>query len=573
LEDEAGQAVRRLLTSPRSSVIALSAALLATGGLILYLTRGTTLYFDEWLWALGRRGSSVSSFLDSYNGHLSLIPIAIYKLLFATAGISDYVPYRLVLIACDLLCGLLVYTYAKHRVGEFLALLAAVLILLLGPAWQDILWPFQMAWMIAIAAGIGALLMLERRERLGDAIACALMCVAVASTGVGVAIAIAIAVEIAWGRRRWADAWIVAIPLGLYALWSLGYQHSTIAGHNVSVAESFVARSAAASLSTVLGLSGTSVLDETGTLLTFGVPLATLAIAGIAWLGYRRRAWSLRALTLATILLVFWILTALSRADISTPFASRYLYVDGVFVVLLTAELARGAVMRRPARVALALVAAVAILSNVGALRNGAGYLRSQAQEVRADLGALDLSRSFATPTYIATELPGYPLVPIRAVDYFAAERQLGSPADTAAELAAAPEPARELADAEMAHIRRLSLVPSGAAPATGPLPQVDLTSAATTTSVRSCISFAPTAAAVGQVNQTQLTLPRAGVRLSASGAQAMIGVRRFADGFQPLGTIPAGASATLGVPQDNLGRPWHLRVVGTGAVRICGLA
>src|ERR1700680_4819844 len=80
--------------SPASAWVALATLLVATGVLLYHETRGTTLWFDEWTWLLHRRGDSLGSYLDTHNGHLSLIPVAIYKLLFATVGIRSSGPYR-----------------------------------------------------------------------------------------------------------------------------------------------------------------------------------------------------------------------------------------------------------------------------------------------------------------------------------------------------------------------------------------------------------------------------------------------------------------------------------------------
>src|SRR5438445_181195 len=164
--------------------------MLAAAVLLAHDTRGTTFFQDEWRWILERRGNSLATFLDPHNQHLSLIPVTIYKLLFATVGLRHYWPYRAVVTAAHLACVPLVFVYARPRVGAYLALLAAALILFFGPGWQDILWPFQMAWLIAVAAGVGALLLLDRRDRAGDIGACALLGVALASAGPGLAVAV-----------------------------------------------------------------------------------------------------------------------------------------------------------------------------------------------------------------------------------------------------------------------------------------------------------------------------------------------------------------------------------------------
>ena len=96
------------------------------------------------------------------------MPVLVYKLLFSTVGIDSYLPYRVLGLAMH--CGVVVllFSYARRRVGDVLALAAAAAILLLGTAWQDVLWPFQIGFLGSLAAGIGALLALDREDRRGD---------------------------------------------------------------------------------------------------------------------------------------------------------------------------------------------------------------------------------------------------------------------------------------------------------------------------------------------------------------------------------------------------------------------
>src|SRR5947209_8249279 len=86
------------LEDERLSWLVLAAGLLMTGGVVYHLTRGTNFWFDEWAWIVGRRGWSASAFLNDHNGHLSLVPVAIYKLLFVTAGLRHHSAYRLAAI-------------------------------------------------------------------------------------------------------------------------------------------------------------------------------------------------------------------------------------------------------------------------------------------------------------------------------------------------------------------------------------------------------------------------------------------------------------------------------------------
>jgi hypothetical protein len=553
---------------------ALLFGLLAGGVALLYLMRGTTFWFDEWVWITGRRGTSAGTFLDSHNGHLSLVPVAIYKLLFVTAGLRHYAAYRVAVTLAHLACVALVYVYSKRRVGELPALLAAVLILLFGPGWQDILWPFQIAWIIAVCTGIGALLMLDRGDRRGDVVACLLVAVSIASTSVGLAVAAGIVVEIAWVRRRWQDGWIVGIPLLLYLVWSLAYGGGKMAGSLSSTVE-FIAQSASVSLAALSGLSGVTAVDTTGTVYTFGAPLAVAAVAVLVWLTRRANPWRGRATTLATMLLAFWVLTALGRSDFSDPEASRYLYIDGVLVMLLTVELARGVALRGPALALLTILTAAALISNVGGLRTSASFFRGQASLIKADLAALNLSRPFVRPTYVVTSFPGYPLITLSAANLFAAQRDLGSDAYTPAQLHAAPADARHVADAEMVTARRLAIQPAQvhAANTVGPAPRSDLVSAGTVASSQSCASYTASVTALGRVNQVQFAVPRQRLELVASRSPATIGVRRYGNSFLTLGTIPAGVAAKLEIPTDSDSQRWHLQVLTTGGIQVCGLS
>jgi hypothetical protein len=364
----------------------------------------------------------------------------------------------------------------------------------------------------------------------------------------------------------------VAIPLALYVLWTFSYQHARFVG-DVSSTVGFVAQSAVVSIPALLGLSGTNANDSTGTLLTFGVPLTVAAALVLAWLSPPHRLWSARATTLSAILLVFWILTGLGRSDLGGPFATRYLYVDAVYFLLLASELGRGLVVRWPLQPIVAAIAAIAVLSNVGVLRSGAELLRASAADAKADVGALNVSREFASRDYVAQAFPGYPFLQLRAIDLFAAERSLGIVGDTTAQLAAAPERSREIADRELAHTRALRLTPQSTRPPLARAPIVDSATAGVVTLNGSCTSFGARAAASGQSNQLSVTLPRRGIWLSASGAEAAVGIRRIADGFMPLGTVPAGTAALLRIPDDSVATPWHLQVASAGRVTVCGLA
>lgn len=561
------------LRSPATAWAALGALVIATGALLFHETRGTSLWYDEWTWLLDRRGGSLSSFLDTHHGHLSLIPVAIYKLLFATVGIRHSAPYRALVIVGHLACCVLLFVYARHRVGAFLALVSAALITLFGPGWENLLWPFQITWLLSLGAGLGALLALDRRDRAGDLTACVLLAVSLASSGIGVPIAVGAALELAMARRRLGEAWIVAVPLGLYALWSLGYQHTSFSGHALLVAPSFVYTAASATLGALTGLSGSTGLDGQGALMTWGPALLVAAVAAVAWRLARIGSLPPRVASLGTMALGFWLLTAVNRAFISSPFASRYLYVGAFFVVLIAVELARGTVLSRRSAVVVGVLAGAAIVSNIGALRDASRLYRIEGAVTTADLGALELGRPAIPVGYVAQALPGYPFEIVPAAAYFAAERTVGTPAATPTQIAADPEPARTAADAELIHLHRLALAPAGSALPLGAAPAVDSVTAGVTTPGSRCVAFeAGRFTPVGTVPAVAVTAPPGGLVLEASGGPATVAVRRFASSFQTLGTIAPGGPAALPIAGDRSALPWHVQVTPTGRALVCGL-
>lgn len=551
---------------------AISILLVAAAILFVHETRGTTLTFDEWVWALHRRGGSLGTFLSPHNGHFSLVPIVIYKILFATAGLSDYGPYRAMVIAGHLACVLLVFVYAKRRVPPAIAVALAALLLFLGPAWQNFLWPFQIAWLISIGAGVGALLALDRHDRRGDIAACALVACSLASSGIGLAVAIGVTVDILARRDRRRRAWIVYGPLAVYAVWWVTYQNTSLTLHAIEHAPGFVATAASATLAALTGLSGSTVPFGTGTMLEFGPPLVIAAVLGLGW--HLRHAGNLtpRVLALLAITGSFWLLAAVGRTGVAQGYSSRYLYVGAVFILLLGAELLRGRSLSAPVMVIALVIVLAVLVVNVGLFSDAGSYERTEAQLVRTDLGALDIGRPAIAPGYVAADFPGFGVV-VAARPYFAAERAIGTPAASPQEIESYPDGVRREADAELIAIHRVRLTPAVAAAASAIVPRVDAVLGGVVKRSRSCLAFSPAAVlSPAGAHELQLTLPAGGMRIRARGGPAAVAVRRFSTSFQTVGSVASGGSADLAIAADLATAAWHVRVAPSSGVTVCGL-
>ena len=349
--------------------------------------------------------------------------------------------------------GVVLFEYSRHRIGEFCALLVATLLLFLGPGWNDIMQPFQIAWLIAVGAGVLALSLLDRRRPAFDAAACVLITISLASTSVGVALAVGIAVDIALSRRRWRDAWIVGLPLALYVVWAVHYHSSEIQFSAVTNAPIDLAQTTTAALAGLVGLSGVTPTDVTGLSLAFGVPLFALAAAVVivrSAAGWDHTRW----LSLAAALVTFSLMTTLVRS-FQSPFSSRYMYVTCALVALIGVELVAGVTVSRRSQAVLGVLTLVAVISNIAVLRSGGGYFRQAGAQTDATLAAVALDRATVSAQTPLTQLPLYPVTVVTAGQYFTAADALGTPAYSVGQLLHASPAAQASADAQTGLRRR----------------------------------------------------------------------------------------------------------------------
>ena len=233
------------------------AAVLASGALLLHWLFRLTFWRDEWEFLLHRRSWSPSSFFDPWVEELLAIPVAIYKVLVTTFGMDSAHPFEVVAVLLFLTSVVMLFVYMRPRVGEWLALAGILPILFLGQAWDDLLFPFQMALFGSISCGIGALLALERRDRAGDIAATVLLIGSLFFFDLGIAFVAGATLEVALRSDRFRRAWVVAVPTGLWLLWYAGWGHNAhtfISFHNAANAPSYVLDGLSSTVATLLGL-------------------------------------------------------------------------------------------------------------------------------------------------------------------------------------------------------------------------------------------------------------------------------------------------------------------------------
>ena len=544
--------------------IALVGACLASAATIVGLGRQLTFYNDDWYVLLQRPGLSAHSILLPHDGHLSAILVLIYKGLVAVAGLDSQLPFRLTEAAVVVSLALVVFLYVRRRLGEPPAVVAAAVLLFLGPAYEALLWTFEIGLMGSMVAGIGALLVLEREGVGRDRAGCSLLAVSLLFSNVGVVFVIAAAVEVLAVRRRPSQLWIAGLPALMFAVWWVAYAQGSpthFSLGNVARAPGYVLNAMSSGLAAVTGLSWAP--DSTADPLAWGRPLLALGAVGVAaWLLRGGRP-SPRLAVIGAAALSWWLVIAFTFTPVfRNPTESRYLMLSGAFLLMLAAELFRST---RPSPATTAAIAAagfVAIAANITPLKEGFHFFRDQTALARADLGALDLARRRVDPEFVIPNTPTLPggrvlLGGVIASDYFRERDRYGSPADSPAQIATAPLDARDSADAVLGLAYKLALAPVGRS---------------RTARDSRCTRLTP----APDASSREIELPRGGATIVNRGAApATLGLRRFA----PAGSLSVGLSelagvmsARLAVPPDSSPVPWALGVAGGSPVLVCPL-
>jgi len=541
----------------RAPELLLVGALAASAALVLHLTREFTFLQDTWEFLMNRRGFTAEALFTPHTEHLVVIPVLLEQLLLHLFGMSSARPEYVAMTVALLVTACLLFFYARRRVGPWLALFAAVLLLFLGPAWEAILWPFEITFVGAVLFGVAMLLALDRDDRSGDLLACVFLTLSFGFSSVGIPFAAAAAVDLfqkrrARGLRR---AYLLAVPVLLYAAWYAGWGHDAetqVTLGNVLASPRFVFEAAATAVGSVFGL-GTSPFGGS----VDPVWVRAVLLVAIVALGYRRiRRRSLPAgfWPVAATAAVNWFLTAFNAVPGREATSSRYQYLGAVLVLMLLANLLQDVRIGRRALFACAAVTLAAVASNLVVLRDGKEHFLQQSVLTRADTAAIEIARRTVAPEFsLSPEVAGTTtLVDVQAAKYLQAVREYGSPAYTPAELARASELGRRQADIVLAHALPLS------------------TSTRRENHWRRRASGRCTTLPAG-APEVRVAPGLTRVEL-APGPDANLAMRRFAVGEFPLVTegVPGGSVTLLRVPRDAAVQPWRLQVEASQQARVC---
>ena len=372
------------------SFAAISLVLLVNLALILAAGHGLNFRHDEWDVIQGRFHGGLSSFLEPLNEHISIVPLAIYRVLFRTAGLSHYFWYRFVLAALDAACGYLIWVLLRRRVPMTLAIGLTAVIVFCGAAYENFIFGIEIGQVGSLLGGLAAWVALDRDGHRSPAILTA-VAFSLASSAIGVPVLLGVGVEVVL-RRQWRLVAGLAVLATLFVIWYLEYGRGG-GFTDIGSIPAFLSGLAAYTLSGVLGLWPLYHLPHDA-LIGAGA-LLVVAITVLAIEGSRRGWWGAhgaRALPriagLVAMLACYWLLVAVSRSGL-TPYRSRYMEPGAIVFVLLAAEFLGPRLPRRTVATLTACCAVIVVIGVPYLVHNAAKY-RLESQILNAQLGTLE---------------------------------------------------------------------------------------------------------------------------------------------------------------------------------------
>ena len=520
---------------------------------------------DEWDYLLYRRGFNLDVLLRPHVQHIVLGPVLIYKAILATFGMGSLLPYAVVSTASFLASVALLFEYLRCRVGPWLALAGTLPLLFMGNRARGPARRVNVSFTASMAAGIGALLAVERGDRRGDAAACGLLVISLAFSEVALIFALGVAVSMVLERRSWSRAYVIVVPVVLYGAWYAGLgAHGAEPGIRPQPrSQSGVSRRGARLERVVAHRSAPS-------------PPTRRDLARTAWDRCGGRSPQVVPDPTTSRLLEHacdprFLLAAHSdqlhagaraaRAEI--PVRRRRAASSRPPNALV------GIRVRVSAVLALVAGACLATIANLAVLGNRYQYLSDLTTKERGALAALELAGPRANPNLVidGSNTAIIPLWSLTVGPYLSAVHDFGSPTYDSSALGRAPEKARAAAD----QILALAGAADGHCPPAGsprrPPPGLLGQAGLDASQHGSCLTLR----SAGGVSPV-ITLPHPGVTVTPSGgARETITLRRFATSSFPVSRQLDGTEALFN-PVDGSRRPWQAQFRGPGPVRVCSL-
>jgi hypothetical protein len=359
-----------------------AAAVVLSIPFLLYVHRDIGPYADEWGFLTGRSGFGAFQLFTHLNGQLMFVTSVGFTLVEKLFSPGAIWPLAVISVAAQVVVAWLAYIYMGRRAGQWFALFAAVLILLLGSGWEVIVWSFNFGWIIATAAGLGALVVFEgsesRRATIGASL---LLILGLASGGMAAPFVVAIALYAIWPETRRRALIVIAAPVVIYGLWMVTYGSDFHHQRHILDAMGSAYVVASNGFGAIFGAG-----DEIG---------AALLVAAVIGLFVRfERAGSIdrQTVVVLSIPLSLWAIIAVERTGISDLQGSRYMYSSAIFLLLAASHFVRLVKPTQAVKIAAVGLFLVALLGNLGLMRAGARGMRGNSSASKTFLTALAMT-------------------------------------------------------------------------------------------------------------------------------------------------------------------------------------
>lgn len=528
------------------ALLALAAVVYAVVALVM--TRGSIAQIDGIDWfgdALD--GFSPSVLAQPHNGH-PLIPTRfVYTATLRIFGNEEVVP-QLFLITAVSATALMLFMLLRKQIDPLLAVVPAVVLMFLGTTTTP-LDPNIAAFPQSAALGLGAFLALERRDRTGDILGCALLVVGVLTFTVGLAFVVGAFVYVGASRNWLRRAPIVVLPILVFGVWyawarQFGQGVGETSFANIKLLPAYAADSLSAAFGALTSFDREFVntngygLIDLGWGRVFAGAFVVLCVWAVARGRFTVRAWACTA-----VLSTYWVFGALAEGQDRHPQSVRYVFFVVALVMLIGFELLRPVRLSKWVTVAFIAFLVLTLPIQVDRMKYTGQIIRQVSKEEASEFTAIELQRDQVLPG-LSTSSDGVTL--ITADRYLQLSDQYGSLAIPLDELAAQTATARERADLALGAILQ---------PQARPIE-----------SAVGCEAAEPTETGEFELDP--------GTTVLETKEPATLSLRRFGDAPSiDAGALDANRPARIVLPPDDSAQPWLLTVEGGEEVRLCEMA
>ena len=324
-----------------------------------------------------QRGLTPRGYVEPYNSHLSIVPVAIYQMLGRILGIGSYLPYLLTGVVSLTALSAALFAIVRDRVGVLIAAAVGISIVLY-PAVDLTVASFN-HYLAFCGVVVCAWILLAHPGRHNLWLASALS-FSLCSSGVSVAGAAGCAAFVVIARSTWKRRAAVFVPIAGWIIWHQTFgtadnQNATVVPHNLVT---IVGRG-------ILGSFRGLMFDNR----FLGVLLALGFVALLVWRLRQSPRLAVNGLSWTFALLIWWVGLAVSRSGRLQGLPTfRYQLVGSGFIVLAMLPTDRWrpritAPVQRSALVGVCGLVAVVASANLRSTRAQTNALQSAADCVQ----------------------------------------------------------------------------------------------------------------------------------------------------------------------------------------------